>query len=75
MSQMGQPGGFGGPRIVKPQANVYTVLLVVACLFMGAALAWQVWNIMKLREPPAAPAKTGAAPSSLVIASADRPVG
>ena len=38
-----QPGGFGGPKVVNPQANVYTVLLLIACLFMGAALAWQYY--------------------------------
>jgi hypothetical protein len=70
MTQLDQPGGFGGPRVVKPQVNVYTVLLVIACLFMGAALAWQVWNLLKLRDVSQEPTK--ATPAGWVMPSADR---
>jgi hypothetical protein len=73
MSQMNQPGGFGGPRVVKPQANVYTVLLAIACLFMAAALVWQVLNLMKLRAPQekAPGAAAAAAGTSQVLPAAD----
>jgi len=69
-----QGGAFGGPRIVRPQANVYTVLLLIAFLFMAGALAVQVYRYMQLQaqQEPAAP-KAGAAPTSLTVASADRP--
>lgn len=55
MSRLDSNGGFGGPRIVKPQANVYTVLLLVACLLMGAALAVQVYRYLKLQGQSTAP--------------------
>lgn len=46
-------GGFGGPRVVKPQANVYTVLLVIATLCVAAALVWEWMYIMPgLKDPP-----------------------
>ena len=70
MSQLDQPGGFGGPRVVKPQANVYTVLLVIACLFMGAALTWQVLNLLKLRDVSQESPKAGPAPAGWVMPSA-----
>ncbi len=54
MSRLDQPGGFGGPRIVRPQANVYTVLLLVACLFVAFALVVELMRLRKLREPASA---------------------
>ena len=53
MSRLDQPlGGFGGPRVVKPQANVYTVLLAAAVLFVAAALGLELWRFNQLREKP-----------------------
>lgn len=61
MSRLDSNGGFGGPRIVKPQANVYTVLLLIACLFMGAALAVQVYRYQRLKAQDVEKAPAGAA--------------
>ncbi len=53
MSRLDTSGGFGGPRVVKPQANVYTVLLLVATLCVIAALVWEwVVIIPGLSNPP-----------------------
>lgn len=68
MSRLDQAGGFGGPRIVKPQANVYTVLLLVAILFAAAALGLEYMRykwIQTQKAPadnPAVPAAVQAAP-------------
>ena len=72
MSRLDQPlGGFGGPRIVKPQANIYTVLLLIACLFVAAALGVEILRLLQMRESPP-PAKTGAVDRPAVTAVAAR---
>lgn len=71
MSRLDSSGGFGGPRLVKPQANVYTVLLLIACLFMAAALAMQLYRIRGLNAQPS-PNQQGQNPSAVVVVP-DRP--
>ncbi|MDD4889157.1 MAG: hypothetical protein PHU85_04450, partial [Phycisphaerae bacterium] len=48
------------PRIVKPQANVYTVLLLVACLFAGAALGLEIMRYKWIKAQESPEAKPGA---------------
>ena len=61
MSRMsGAAGGFGGPRVVKPQPNVYTVLVAVAVIVVAAALIWEFLVVMPaVQDPPPAPAPGG----------------
>ena len=68
-----QPGGFGGPQIVKPQPNVYTVLLLVAVLFMFTALAIQVVRYFQLQAKLSP--KAAATPTSVTVAMADPSAG
>lgn len=66
MSRLDSNGGFGGARMVKPQANVYTVLLLIACLFMAAAFAVQVYRYLDLQKQKAS--ETGKqAPAAVVV--------
>jgi hypothetical protein len=67
MSRLDSNGGFGGPRIVKPQANVYTVLLLIACLFMAAAFAVQAYRIWKLAEQDVQLTGKAAQPAAAVV--------
>ncbi|MCG3179186.1 MAG: hypothetical protein BIFFINMI_01519 [Phycisphaerae bacterium] len=62
-------GGFGGgPRVVKPQANVYTVLVIVACLFVAAALAWELLVVRpEVQNPPAVPGAANKPAASMRI--------
>ena len=71
MSRLDQPGPFGGPRVVKPQANVYTVLLLLACLCMAAALAIEIIRLRAIANPPTTP-KVGSASPALVVPLAGR---
>lgn len=69
MTRMDQPAGFGGgPRIIKPQANVYTVLLLVAALLLALAAAVEIWRMTQIKNPPPAPAVkiTAISPASVM---------
>ena len=75
MSRMVTPagGGFGGQRVVKPQANVYTILLLVACLFVVVALVWELGfalpAVKNAPPAPAPPAKRTASVQTVAVAA------
>ena len=43
MAQMPQSRVAMRPR---PQANIYTMLLIVACLVLGATIGMVLWNLI-----------------------------
>lgn len=72
MSRLEPGSAFGGSRIVKPRANVYTVLLLVACLCVAAALFWEYRAVKRMKQEREAAVKPAAASVESTPVRADR---
>lgn len=49
MTQLSSQASQGVPVTVKPRANVYTVLVIVAVLALGVTLGVACWYLMAAR--------------------------